>query len=172
MCLFTAFPCSETPGNRVNMCFVFVPGSGMAKRFHFICQSWEFWAKSRIFREERLNPLMISDPGSGSESGGSLPCLLHLCIRHSFIHYSATIYWASSMCQVPCQALNKCLLNKCRMVKGLQCNRLYQQWYRDVTGVGEPFENCVPVNPTHSCRSVLVNTKSLYTQCQMSVILT
>lgn len=121
--VYCLFPLQELRESRVKLCFVFVPRSGMAKRFHFLCQSWEFCAKSRIFREPRLNPLMISDMGSGSESDGSLPCLLHLCIRHSFIHYSATIYWASSMCQVPCQALNKCLLNKCRMVKGLQRNQ-------------------------------------------------
>lgn len=114
--------------SRVRMCFISVPRCRMAKRFHFVCRVWEFWAGSKVFREEHLNPLMISDMGSGSETGGSLPCLFHLCIRHSFIHYSTTIYWAPSVCQVLCQMLNKCLLNKCRMVKGLRCNSLYWEW--------------------------------------------
>lgn len=76
------------------------------------------WAQ--VFREDSLRPLVISDMGSRLQTVGSLPPVFRLCIRHSFIHYSAHIYCAPSLCQALCQVLSKRVLNKGRMVNAMQ----------------------------------------------------
>lgn len=102
----------------VTVCLIFVPPSGMARGFHFTWPRALSWAQ--VFREDSLRPLVISDMGSRPQTVGSLPRVFRLCIRHFFIHYSAHIYCAPSLCQARCQVLSKRVLNKGRMVKAVQ----------------------------------------------------
>lgn len=114
------------------------------------------WAQ--VFREDSLRPLVISDMGSRPQTAGSLPRVFCLCIRRSFIHYSAPTYCAPSLCQALCQALRKRVPNKGRMVTAVQ----------PFPGVAEgPDQPCLL---THTPRSVLTpQPKVLRTARQMSV---
>lgn len=110
ICLSLAHELCES---RSQVGFVFVPRSGVATRFPFICQAWEFWAVSRVFAGQCWSPWMISDTDSASEAGGSLLGSFHLCIRCAFIHYSTDIYWEPNMAEEGAWSSSQCLSNKC-----------------------------------------------------------
>lgn len=122
LCLSLVYALYE---NRIQMHFILVPRTEMVKSFYFICQVWETCAESTVFREDYLNPLVILDMGSESETGGNLPCNFRLCIRHSFIHYSIDIYWAPT-CAKYCarSSINVYWIN----VEGFKvCNCLWEE---------------------------------------------